>query len=121
MPKSILIADDSESIRALLSSTLRLAGYTVVATSDGEEAIGEMSKHSIDMVITDLNMPKIDGIGVVKEVRAMDKYKFIPVILLTTESQKSKKALAKEAGATGWIVKPFVESKLLEVVQKVLR
>lgn len=119
--KTILIADDSESIRVLVSSALENAGYNVIATVDGEEAVSQLDGKNIDLVITDLNMPKLDGIGVVKGVRANEKYKFIPVLLLTTESQAEKKKEAKEAGATGWIIKPFVENKLLQVVQKVLR
>lgn len=122
MDKTILIADDSESIRQLLSATLESSGYKVLVGVDGEDALSLLNNGTtVDLVITDLNMPKIDGIGVVKGVRRNDKHKFIPVLLLTTESQMSKKEEAKKAGATGWIVKPFVEEKFLSVVKKVLR
>lgn len=121
MNKVILIADDSEGIRALVRSVLENAGYQVISTSDGEEAITQLNGQIIDLVLTDLNMPKVDGIDVVKGVRRLEQYKFTPVLLLTTESQLAKKTEAKEAGATGWIVKPFLESKLLDVVKKVLR
>lgn len=122
MNKTILIADDSESIRQLLSATLESSGYNVLVGVDGEDALSLLNNGTaVDLVITDLNMPKIDGIGVVKGVRQNDKHKFIPVLLLTTESQMAKKEEAKKAGATGWIVKPFVEEKFLSVVKKVLR
>lgn len=121
MTKTILIADDSESIRVLVSATLEGAGYDVIVTSDGEQAVSELDGKTIDLVITDLNMPKIDGIGVVIGVRAEEQYKYIPILLLTTESQAAKKKEAKQAGATGWIVKPFMESMLLDVVKKVMR
>lgn len=122
MNKTILIADDSESIRQLLSATLESSGYNVLVGVDGEDALSLLNNGTaVDLVITDLNMPKIDGIGVVKGVRQNDRHKFIPVLLLTTESQMAKKEEAKKAGATGWIVKPFVEEKFLSVVKKVLR
>ncbi|MDN5210891.1 response regulator [Fulvivirgaceae bacterium BMA12] len=121
MNKTILIADDSESIRQLVSATLESSGYSVLVSVDGEDALTYLDGSIIDLVITDLNMPKLDGIGVVKGIREKEQYKFIPVLMLTTESQASKKEAAKKAGATGWIVKPFVEDKLLAVVKKVLR
>ncbi len=121
MAKTILIADDSVSIRTLVNATLEGAGYEVIITSDGQEALDQLDGKQIDLVLTDLNMPKIDGTELVRRIRTIEQYQFIPVLLLTTESQASKKMEAKEAGATGWIVKPFMESKLLDVIKKVLR
>ncbi len=119
--KQILISDDSASIRALISSSLEKAGYNVIITSDGQEAIDKLDGRSIDLVITDLNMPKADGLEVVKGVRSSDIYKFTPVLILTTETQLAQKEKAKKTGATGWIEKPFDEKKLLYVINKVLR
>ena len=119
--KTILIADDSESIRQLVEFTLKQAGYNVLKSEDGQEAIQHLNGQSIDLVITDLNMPRVDGINLIREIRKNQMYMTVPVLLLTTESQTAKKDEAKEAGATGWIVKPFVQEKLLAVVQKVIR
>lgn len=121
MNKTILIADDSESIRELVEMTLTSAGYLVIKSEDGEQALQQMNGQTIDLVITDLNMPKIDGINLIREIRSNQQYSTTPVLLLTTESLASKKDEAKAAGATGWIVKPFVQEKLLAVVQKVIR
>jgi two-component system chemotaxis response regulator CheY len=119
--KTILIADDSESIRELVEFTLKQAGYKVLKSEDGEEAIQQLTGQPIDLVITDLNMPRVDGISLIREIRKNQHYTTVPVLLLTTESQATKKDEAREAGATGWIVKPFVQEKLLAVVQKVIR
>jgi two-component system chemotaxis response regulator CheY len=119
--KTILIADDSESIRELVEFTLKRAGYNVLKSEDGEQAIQHLTGQTIDLVITDLNMPRVDGIALIREIRKNKDYSSVPVLLLTTESQVSKKDEAREAGATGWIVKPFVQEKLLAVVQKVIR
>lgn len=119
--KTILIADDSESIRELVEMTLHGAGYNVLKSCDGVEALRYLNGAPIHLVITDLNMPNLDGIGVVKAVRSHEQYNTVPVLLLTTESQATKKEEARVAGATGWIVKPFVQEKLLNVVQKVIR
>jgi two-component system, chemotaxis family, chemotaxis protein CheY len=120
MGKRILTADDSASIRQMVTFTLKGAGYEVVEAVDGKDALSKLNGSPIHMVITDLNMPNLDGIGLVKGVRANPAYKFIPVILLTTESQESKKLEGKQAGATGWIVKPFKPEQLLAVIKKVL-
>jgi two-component system chemotaxis response regulator CheY len=119
--KTILIADDSESIRELVEFTLVHAGYNVLKCDDGQEALQHLNGQSIDLVITDLNMPRVDGIGLIREIRKNQRYTTTPVLLLTTESQTVKKDEAREAGATGWIVKPFVQEKLLSVVKKVIR
>ena len=121
MAKTILIVDDSESIREVVSFTLENEGYTVLVGIDGKDALKFLDGKEIDLIITDLHMPEMDGIGLIKEVRKMDKYQRVPILFLTTESQAAKKMEAKEAGATGWIIKPFVPAKLLEAINKVLR
>ncbi len=113
MSKTILIVDDSESIREVVTATLENVGYKVIAAVDGVDALQYANGTHLDLVITDLNMPNKDGIELIKDVRAQETYKFTPILLLTTESQADKKKEAKEAGATGWIVKPFVQEKLL--------
>lgn len=121
MAKTILSVDDSASIRQMVSFTLKGAGYNVLEAVDGEDGLTKINGSEVNMVITDLNMPKLDGIGFIKKIRANPKTKFIPVIMLTTESQAEKKQAGKAAGATGWIVKPFKPEQLLDVVKKVLR
>lgn len=121
MAKTILIADDSSSVRDLVSFTLESAGYKVLYGRDGSDALRHFNGADIDLVITDLHMPKLDGISLIKEIRARTQYQYVPILLLNTESQASKKQEAKAAGATGWIVKPFVQEKLLEVVQKLMK
>ncbi len=120
MPKIIMTADDSASVRQMVSFTLKQAGYGVVEAVDGRDALEKIKTTDIQMLITDLNMPKIDGIELIREVRTLDKCRFIPIIMLTTESQTTKKMEGKAAGATGWIVKPFKPDQLLAVVKKVL-
>lgn len=121
MGKNILIVDDSESIREVVSFTLENEGYNVKVGIDGKDALKFLDGSSIDLIITDLHMPNMNGIELIKEVRAMKQYKRIPILFLTTESQAAKKMEAKEAGATGWIIKPFVPGKLLAALKKVLR
>jgi len=120
MNKTILTVDDSASVRLMVSFTLREHGYEIVEAENGKEALRKMEKHEIHMLITDINMPELDGISLVKRVRANPAYKFIPIIILTTESQTDKKQAGKQAGATGWIVKPFKPEQLIAVVKKVL-
>ena len=121
MSKTILIVDESESIREVVSFTLKNEGYEVLVGVDGKDALKFLDGTHIDLIITDLHMPEMDGIEFIKNVRAMDLYKRIPILFLTTESQASKKMEAKEAGATGWIIKPFVPAKLIAALKKVLR
>ena len=121
MSKIIMTADDSASVRQMVSFTLKDAGYDVVEAVDGKDALDKISAKPVNMLITDLNMPHMDGIQLIKAVRAKPEYKFIPIIMLTTESQAEKKQEGKSAGATGWIVKPFKPEQLLAVVKKVLR
>ncbi len=121
MAKTILIVDDSESIREVVSFTLENEGYNVLVAIDGKDALKFLDGTQIDLIITDLHMPNMDGIGLIKEVRTMADYQHIPILFLTTESQAAKKMEAKEAGATGWIIKPFVPAKLIAALKKVLR
>ncbi len=120
MSKTIMTVDDSASVRQMVGFTLKNEGYNVVEASDGKDALAKL-KGKIDMIVTDLNMPNMDGIELIRNVRANPSYKFIPIVMLTTESQASKKQEGKSAGATGWIVKPFKPDQLLSVVKKVLR
>lgn len=120
MPKLIMTADDSASVRQMVSFTLKQAGHEVVEAIDGQDALQKLKGSKVHMLITDLNMPNMDGIELIKQVRSSPQYRFIPIIMLTTESQDSKKQEGKAAGATGWIVKPFKPEQLLGVVKKVL-
>ena len=121
MAKKILIVDDSESIRDLVKFTLENEKHDVLVGVDGKDALKFLDGQSIDLIITDLHMPNMDGIELIKNVRRNADYKFIPIVMLTTESQDSKKKEGKEAGATGWIVKPFKPPQILGVVQKLLK
>ena len=118
---SILAVDDSTSMRQMVSFTLKGAGYEVVEAADGVEALNIAKTRGFDMVITDVNMPNMDGITLIGELRGLASYKFTPLLMLTTESSPEKKQQGKAAGATGWIVKPFNPEQLLNTVKKVLR
>jgi len=104
----------------MVGFTLKGAGYEVIEAEDGKDALMKLDGRTVHMIIADLNMPNLDGIGLIREVRSGGSYKFIPIIMLTTESQEAKKVEGKKAGATGWIVKPFKPEQLLSVVKKVL-
>jgi two-component system chemotaxis response regulator CheY len=119
MGKVILSVDDSASVRQMVSFTLRAAGNNVVEAIDGRDALSKLSG-DIHLIITDLNMPTMDGIELIKKVRTGSTHKYVPILVLTTESQPAKKQEAKTAGATGWIVKPFRPEQLLAVVERVL-
>lgn len=121
MAKTILIVDDSDSIREVVRFTLENEGYNVLVGVDGKDALKRLDGKTIDLVITDLHMPEMDGIELIKHIRAMPEYERIPILFLTTESQTSKKMEAKDAGATGWIIKPFVPAKLISAINKVIR
>lgn len=121
MSKKILILDDSESIREVVIFTLEKDGHDVLVGVDGKDALKHLDGRDIDLIITDLHMPNMDGIEFIKEVRQMEKYKYTPILYLTTESQQSKKMEAKQAGATGWIVKPFMPEKLLAAINKIMK
>jgi two-component system chemotaxis response regulator CheY len=120
MSKLILTADDSTSVRQMVAFTLKGAGYSIVEAVDGKDALTKAKSGAINMVLTDLNMPNMNGIELIKALRAEPNYKFIPIVMLTTESQGDRKQEGKAAGATGWIVKPFKPEQLLAVVKKVL-
>ncbi len=117
---SILAVDDSASMRQMVSFTLKGAGYEVVEASDGVEALNVARGRSVNLVITDVNMPNMDGITLIQQLRTLPNYKFTPMLMLTTESAADKKQAGKSAGATGWIVKPFNPDQLLATVKKVL-
>lgn len=121
MGKTILIVDDSNTARASVEYTLKKGNYNVSTADDGTSGLDVLSKKpSIDMIITDLNMPKMDGIEFIRHVRKIDDYKYTPILMLTTESQDEKKMEGKAAGASGWLVKPFNPTQLLDVVKRFL-
>lgn len=120
MAKCILVVDDSETVRQVLQLTLSKAGFDVVEAEDGVDALNKLSNQPVDMVVTDLNMPNMDGLELIKKVRAEGEYRFTPIVMLTTESSEEKKKAGREAGASGWIVKPFKPEQLLKVVKMVL-
>ena len=120
MANVIMAADDSASIRQMVSFTLGKAGYDVITAVDGKDAMAKLDGSGTKMLITDLNMPNMDGIELIRQVRRNPSFRFIPIIMLTTESQAEKKREAKSAGASGWIVKPFKPEQLVGVVRKVL-
>ena len=116
----ILAVDDSASMRQMVSFTLKGAGYDVVEAVDGVDALEKAKGDKFDLVISDVNMPNMDGLSLIKELRALADFKFTPMLMLTTESAGDKKQEGKAAGATGWIVKPFNPDQLLATVKKVL-
>lgn len=120
MAKKILVVDDSAAIRQSVTFVLQQEGYDTVEASDGAEGLEMIKINPVDMVVSDVNMPNMDGITMVSKIRELSAFKFIPIIILTTESQNSKMDEGKAAGATGWIVKPFTSEKLLAVVKKLL-
>lgn len=116
----ILAVDDSSSMRQMVAYTLRQAGYDVVEAEDGQRALDAAKIDQYNIVVSDINMPVMDGITLVRELRVLSNYKFTPILMLTTESSQEKKMEGKTAGATGWIVKPFDPEKLLSTIQRVL-
>jgi two-component system chemotaxis response regulator CheY len=121
MAKKVLAVDDSLTIRQLIKMTLTRAGYEVVEAEDGAKGLQKASTEAFDLVLSDINMPEMTGIEMLRGLRKLAQYKFTPIVLVTTESQPGKKLEGKAAGATGWIVKPFEPEQLLAVVTKVLR
>ena len=121
MGRTILIVDDSSSMRQLVTFALKDAGYDVISAVDGKDALSKMNGAEVDMVVTDLNMPNMDGIELIKQLRGTPASKFTPVVMLTTESQDAKKQEGRAAGASGWIVKPFNPETLISVIKKFLR
>ena len=120
MVRTILTVDDSASMRQMVRLTLHGAGYEVIQACDGVEALEMAQTASVDLVLTDVHMPRMDGITLVRELRALVSYKFVPMLILTTESSQEKKMDGKRAGATGWIVKPFNPPQLLATVARVI-
>ncbi len=120
MAKTVLNVDDSVSIRQMVAFTLKGAGYEVIAAEDGQEGLDMARKKTVDLVLTDLNMPRMNGLALVRALREMPPYHSVPILLLTTESSDEMKMQGKASGATGWMVKPFDPQKLLEVVKKMI-
>jgi len=118
MSKTVLVVDDSASIRQVVSIALKGAGYEVIEACDGKDALSKLNGQKIHLIVSDVNMPNLDGIGLVKQVKAHPQYKFTPIMMLTTESQESKKQEGKAAGAKAWLVKPFQPPMLLSAVSK---
>lgn len=116
----ILAVDDSASMRQMVSFTLKGAGHQVIEAADGVEALAKAKSNPVDLVISDVNMPNMDGITLIAELRKLPAFKFTPMLMLTTESSADKKSQGKAAGATGWIVKPFNPDQLLNTIKKVL-
>ena len=119
--KTVMTVDDSASIRQMVSFVLKGAGYDVVQAVDGLDALSKLRGQELHLILSDINMPKMDGLEFTRRLRAMPEYRFVPVVLLTTESHPEKKQEGKVAGATGWIVKPFSPDQLLAVAKKVMR
>lgn len=117
--KKILIVDDSRTVRDSLKFFLKEGGFDVLEGSDGVEALKVLETSVPDLIITDVNMPNMDGLTLLKNIRTMEKHKFTPVLVLTTESQQSIMEKGKELGATGWIVKPFNSDKVMAVIKKI--
>ena len=120
MAKTFLIVDDSASMRQMVRFTLESAGYEVVQAADGVEALDYAKSGKADLVLTDVNMPRMDGLTLVRELRGLANYKGIPILVLTTEAGQETKVQGKQAGATGWIVKPFNPEQLIATIQRVL-
>ncbi len=120
MAKRILTADDSPSVRQVMTFVLTGAGYEVTEAVDGKDAVGKLPKGPFNLVITDLNMPNLDGVGLIKAVRANPVHRLTPVLMVTTEASAEKKTEGRTAGATGWVVKPFTPEQLLAVVRKLI-
>ncbi|MGH9930130.1 MAG: response regulator [Pyrinomonadaceae bacterium] len=121
MSKTALVVDDSPTMRQMVALTLTNAGFQVVEAEHGKDAVAKVAGgRKMDIVVTDLNMPEMDGISLIKELRKMAAFKFTPILMLTTESAQDKKQAGKEAGATGWIVKPFNPELMLKVIAKLL-
>ena len=121
MSARILVVDDSASMRQMVSFALTSAGFAVDEAEDGQVALGRAQGQRFNAVVTDVNMPNMDGISLIRALRGLPDYRFTPMLMLTTESAADKKAEGKAAGATGWLVKPFDPTRLIEVIQKVIR
>lgn len=121
MPKTIMTVDDASTMRKLIAFTLKGAGHNVLEAEDGSTALNILSKQKVDLVISDINMPLMNGVELTRKLRATPLHRSTPILIITTESDTSIKTQAKSAGATGWIVKPFKPEQLLEIVDRVLK
>jgi two-component system chemotaxis response regulator CheY len=121
MSKVILAVDDSASARVMIRGTLRGTGYQLIEAADGDEALVCARDHVVDLVLVDLYMPRMDGITLIQQLRGLPSYNLTPILMLTTESSHERKQQAKQAGATGWIVKPFAPTQLLEAIERVFK
>ena len=119
MSKRVLAVDDSKTMRDMIAFALRSAGFQVEAAEDGEAALGKLAAASFDLIITDLNMPKLDGLALIRTVRATPQYRDIPIVILSSECDCANQAVGKAAGADGWLIKPFSPEQLVELVQGV--
>jgi two-component system chemotaxis response regulator CheY len=120
MGKLIMIVDDSASLRQVGAIALKGAGYDVIEASDGKDALSKLTGQKVHLIVSDVNMPNMDGITMVREIKKLPNYKFTPIMMLTTESDTSKKMAGKEAGAKAWLVKPFQPPTLLDAVSKLV-
>jgi len=120
MAKTILAVDDSSSLRQMVAFSLKAAGYDVVEAVDGQEGLDKAKQQNVDLVLSDQNMPRMDGLTLIKSLRALKGYEKVPILMLTTESSDEMKAKGRAAGASGWLVKPFDPQRLIEVVKKVI-
>jgi two-component system, chemotaxis family, chemotaxis protein CheY len=120
MAKTILAVDDSGSLRQMVAFSLKAAGYDVVSAVDGQDGLNKAKEKTVDLVLTDQNMPIMDGLTLITNLRSLASYQKVPILMLTTESSDEMKAKGKAAGANGWLVKPFDPKRLIEVVQKVI-
>jgi len=120
MAKTVMVVDDSSSVRQVVSIALKGAGYEVIEASDGKDALAKLNGQRVHLMISDVNMPNMDGITFVKEVKKLANYKFTPIIMLTTESQEGKKREGQAAGAKAWVVKPFQPAQMLAAVAKLI-
>jgi two-component system chemotaxis response regulator CheY len=120
MSKSILAVDDSRSLRQMVVFSLRAAGYQVTEAVDGQDGLDKAKAQLFDLVLTDQNMPRMDGLALIKSLRLLSRYQKVPILMLTTESSDEMKSKGRAAGANGWLVKPFDPQKLTEVVKKVI-
>jgi two-component system chemotaxis response regulator CheY len=120
MAKTILAVDDSSSLRQMVAFSLKAAGYQVVEAVDGQDGLDKAKLQTVDLVLTDQNMPRMDGLALIKLLRALPSYQKVPILMLTTESSDDMKSKGRAAGANGWLVKPFDPQRLIEVVKKVI-
>lgn len=120
MSKTILAVDDSGSLRQMVVFSLKAAGYQVTEAVDGQDGLEKARQHTFDLVLTDQNMPRMDGLSLIRGLRKLSSYQNVPILMLTTESSDDMKAKGRAAGANGWLVKPFDPQRLTEVVQKVI-